>query len=91
MGESVDENIINKVTLMIGPIEAIPTRPKLLFLAFFPPLTVATPVPNAKINGTVADPVVTPPESKINGKKTLLSFLSLTVRTTKIRIIKVKA
>ena len=64
---------IKIVIVMTGPIEAIPTKPKLSFVEFLPPLTVATPAPKDKINGTVAEPVVTPPLSKINGKKALLS------------------
>jgi hypothetical protein len=57
---------------MIGPIEAKPTKPKLSLFALLPPLTAATPAPRAKINGTVAEPVVTPPESKINGKNAFM-------------------
>ena len=64
---------IKIVIVMIGPTEAIPTRPKLSFVEFLPPLTVAIPAPKDKINGTVAEPVVTPPLSKINGKNARLS------------------
>ena len=66
------ETKIKIVMVIIGPIEAIPTKPKLSLVEFLPPLTVATPAPNAKINGTVAEPVVTPPLSKINGKNAFL-------------------
>ena len=60
-------NKINKAVEIIGPIEAMPTRPKESSVAFLPPLTAATPAPKARINGTVADPVVTPPASNIKG------------------------
>ena len=60
--------MINITIVKIGPIEAIPTKPKELSLDFPPPLTIATPAPKAKINGTVALPVVTPPASKMNGR-----------------------
>ena len=64
---------IKIVMVIIGPIEAIPTRPKLSLVEFLPPLTVAMPTPKDKINGTVAEPVVTPPLSKINGRNACLS------------------
>ena len=70
---------IKIVIVIIGPMEAIPTKPKLSFVAFLPPLTVATPAPKARINGTVAEPVVTPPLSKMNGKKAFLSASGLIV------------
>ena len=63
----------NIVIEIIGPIEAIPTKPKASLVALRPPLTVAIPAPKAKIKGTVADPVVIPPESKMNGKNFLIS------------------
>ena len=73
-----------KMTMVIlGPTEAIPTRPKLSFVEFLPPLTVATPAPKERINGTVADPVVMPPLSKINGKNALL-FASGEIHTKQI-------
>ena len=65
--------IIRRVMVRIGPIEAIPTKPKESFVEFFPPLTIATPAPKDKIKGTVALPVVIPPLSKINGRKVGLS------------------
>ena len=78
---------IMMVMVKIGPIEAIPTKPKESFFAFLPPLTVATPAPKAKINGTVADPVVTPPLSKINGKSVLFCG-SKEIRTTSMKQMK---
>ena len=72
----------NKATVKIGPIDAIPTKPKLSSCAFLPPLTIAIPAPNERINGTVAEPVVTPPLSKINGKN---DFLESSI-TTNMRI-----
>ena len=54
--------------VIIGPIEAKPTRPKDESRPFLPPCVAATPAPSAKMNGTVALPVVTPPASNINGK-----------------------
>ena len=77
---------IKIVTVMIGPIEAIPTKPKLSFFAFFPPRTTAIPAPNDKINGTVADPVVTPPESKINGMNDALEG-SITTKINNMNVI----
>ena len=51
-------------TAAIGPMDAIPTRPKLSSSLFGLFLTPATPTPNARINGTVIGPVVAPPASK---------------------------
>ena len=60
--------MIKMTIVIIGPIEAKPTKPNDESRLFPPPLVKATPAPRAKINGTVALPVVTPPASKINGK-----------------------
>ena len=59
---------IKIIMVMIGPIEAKPTRPNELSFDFLPPLVIATPAPKAKMNGTVPEPVVTPPASKMNGR-----------------------
>ena len=44
---------------------AIPVKPKESSSLF--PWTEETPIPKARIKGTVADPVVTPPASNIKG------------------------
>ena len=53
--------MINTDIAIIGPIDASPTSPKLSSLDLWLDLTAAAPAPNARINGTVAEPVVIPP------------------------------
>src|SRR5699024_3363946 len=53
----------------IEPIDASPTRPNPSLEADLPLITVATPTPNANMNGTVSGPVVTPPASNEIGTK----------------------
>ncbi len=53
-------------TVRIGPIEAMPTKPKLSSEASSVLeclRTAATPMPKARIKGTVIGPVVAPPAS----------------------------
>ena len=59
------------MTARIGPTEHSATRPKLSALLFSSLRVAAIPIPNAMINGTVMGPVVTPPESKATGRKSL--------------------
>ena len=71
------------VIVKIGPIEAIPTRPNESLLASFPERTVAIPKPSERINGTVAEPVVIPPASKIKGKYCPLLIRQMSIKTIK--------
>ena len=50
-------------TAMIGPIEAMPVRPKLLSFPCF--VDAETPRPKARMNGTARGPVVAPLASKL--------------------------
>ena len=54
-----------------GPMLHRATRPKLLLVEFLSLRTEARPTPRAMMNGTVIGPVVTPPESKDTGIKSL--------------------
>ena len=63
----------------------MPTRPNESFVAFFPPQTVATPAPSARMKGTVPEPVVTPPASKMNGKSFFLSG-SIAIKAININV-----
>ena len=53
--------------LSTGPMEHSATRPKESSWASLLALTFATPMPRARMKGTVIGPVVTPPESKAMG------------------------
>ena len=58
-------------TERMGPTLHRATRPKLSLVAFLSLRTEASPTPRAMIKGTVIGPVVTPPESKDTGMKSL--------------------
>ena len=58
-------------TERMGPILHRATRPKLSLVAFLSLRTEARPTPRAMMKGTVMGPVVTPPESKDTGIKSL--------------------
>ena len=55
----------------MGPTLHRATRPKLSLVAFLSLRTEARPTPRAMMKGTVMGPVVTPPESKDTGIKSL--------------------
>src|SRR5690606_21063113 len=61
------KNTPRSITAIMGPAEARPTQPKLLAREERPPRTETVPIPNARMNGVVRGPVVTPPESKATG------------------------
>ena len=69
-------------TERIGPIEHSATRPKLSASARSSLLTLETPSPIARMNGTVIAPVVTPPESKAMQRKSR----SVNAASTKISV-----
>ena len=56
-------------TEIIGPIEQSPVIPKESSSPSLSLLMATIPVPIDIINGTVIGPVVTPPESNANGRK----------------------
>jgi hypothetical protein len=58
-------------TERMGPMLHRATRPKLSLVAFLSLRTEARPTPRAMMKGTVMGPVVTPPESKDTGMKSL--------------------
>ena len=57
-------DIVIKSPARIGPVDAIPTRPKEFSSPFFSPFNLLTPRPRAIIKGVVIAPVVAPDASK---------------------------
>ncbi len=62
------KNTPNNITARMGPTEARAIRPKPSSEEDRPFITEETPIPKARIKGTVIGPVVTPPESRDIGR-----------------------
>ena len=60
----IPEKILIIKTAIMGPVEAIPTKPKLSSSDSFPALFENNPMASDEIKGTVRTPVVAPGASK---------------------------